>query len=200
MGISPERVARDQADQVYYVPENMTYREWEKNALSSQENVEKRQKIDYNENDDSAQKIIAEAIFQSPITIDSCTVEEETYGLPDGYGGVKKTVSVTTYKTPDGTKFVFPKEYNKAHQTMTPEQAIECWQKVPEAIRKKAQKEIVFVDYYNPADSYWKKLYKNFDHSYATGGSQIAFYRYDYAHDMDYVVRTYLLSRGGPLY
>ena len=30
MGISPERAARDQADQVYYVPENMTYREWEK--------------------------------------------------------------------------------------------------------------------------------------------------------------------------
>ena len=29
MGISPERAARDQADQVYYVPENMTYREWE---------------------------------------------------------------------------------------------------------------------------------------------------------------------------
>lgn len=35
MGISPERAARDQADQVYYVPENMTYREWEKNTLSN---------------------------------------------------------------------------------------------------------------------------------------------------------------------
>ena len=41
MGISPERAARDQSDQVYYVPENMTYREWEKKCAANNSNKEK---------------------------------------------------------------------------------------------------------------------------------------------------------------
>ena len=45
MGISPERAARDQADQVYYVPESMTYREWEKNALKSKLNEKYSKKL-----------------------------------------------------------------------------------------------------------------------------------------------------------
>lgn len=121
----------------------------------------------------------------------NCTVTKGAFGFHDGRGGVAKTIQATTYETPDGTKFVFPAKYIKAQQQMTPEQAIRCWNQVPAEIRSKAQKTIEFVDYYNPADSYWRKKYKNFPHSYATGGTTITFYRYDYPHQDDYVVRTY---------
>lgn len=120
-----------------------------------------------------------------------CTVTNGVFGFHDGRGGVAKTIQATTYETPDGTKFVFLAKYIKAHQQMTPEQAIRCWNQVPAEIRSKAQKTIEFVDYYNPADSYWRKKYKNFPHSYATGGNTITFYRYDYPHQDDYVIRTY---------
>lgn len=109
---------------------------------------------------------------QCPISIGGidCAVTKEDYGLPDGCGGVKRTAKATIYETPDGTKFVFPEKINSAKQMMTPEKAIELWQNVPETIRQQGPKTIEFVDYYNPQDSYWKKKYKNFTHSYATGG------------------------------
>lgn len=176
-----ERAARNAEGEIYYVPANMTFTQWEKAFVDGVKD---------------GLTVALGAAAPLPITVSDCTVGAETYGLPDGYSGTKKVVDVVTYTTPDGTKFIFPKKYNKSHQTMTPEQAVECWGKVPEVIRKKAQKEIVFVDYYNPADSYWKKHYKNFTHSYATGGNTITFYRYDYPHDMDYVVRTYCHEAG----
>lgn len=115
----------------------------------------------------------------------------EMHDFGNGTGGSKKTAKATIYKTQEGTKFIFPEKYNKAHQQMTPEKAISLWDKVPKSIRKQAQKTIEFVDYYNPADTYWKKQYKNFSHSYATGGDKIVFWRYDYSHQDDYVIRTY---------
>ena len=121
----------------------------------------------------------------------SCTVTKGQYDFGDGAGGVRKTANATIYETPDGTKFVFPDRYNKQHQTMTPEQAIANWQRVPQSIKQQAQKTVEVVDYYNPQDSYWRKHYKNFGHSYATGGDKITFYRHDMAHDDDYIVRTY---------
>ena len=129
-------------------------------------------------------------------TVEDCLISERRYSFPDGYGGVKEVADAIVYTASDKTKFIFPKKYNKAHQTMTPYQAIECWNRVPDEIRNKAQKKIVFVDYYNPADDYWKKVYKNFPHSYATGGDIITFYRYDVQHDSDYVVRTYCHEAG----
>lgn len=91
-----------------------------------------------------------------------CVVGREKYGFGDGYGGIKKTIDAVTYTLPDGTKFVWPKTYKKEQQKLTPEQAISNWMKVPESIRKQAQKTIEVVDYYNPADTYWRKHYKNF--------------------------------------
>ncbi|MFR4251214.1 MAG: minor capsid protein [Christensenellales bacterium] len=120
-----------------------------------------------------------------------CVVGREKYGFGDGYGGIKKTIDAVTYTLPDGIKFVWPKTYKKEQQKLTPEQAISNWMKVPESIRKQAQKTIEVVDYYNPADTYWRKHYKNFGHSYATGGDKITFYRHDYDHDDDYLVQTY---------
>lgn len=134
-----------------------------------------------------------------PVTIAGVNVNitNGSYGFSNGTeNGIKKTVDAVTYTTPDGVNFVFPKRYNKKQQTMTPEQAIECWQKVPQNIRQQAQKTIEFVDYYNPMDTFWRKQYKNFGHSYATGGSKIAFYRYDQPHNLDYVVRTYCHEAG----
>lgn len=127
----------------------------------------------------------------------NCTKATSVHGFSDGTGRNSfKTVDADVYTTPDGTKFVFPKNYDKAHQHMTPEIAIRCWQRVPQSIKVKAQKTIEFVDYYNPQDSYWRQKYKNFGNSYATGGDKITFYRYDNAHNEDYVVRTYCHEAG----
>ena len=133
-----------------------------------------------------------------PVTIGGMdvTVTKAQFGFHDGRGGVKKTVDAVIYETQEGTKFVFPKSYNKANQQMTPEQAIALWSQVPADIRRQAQKTIQFVDYYNPQDSYWKKMYKNFSHSYATGGQTITFYRYDYPHNDAYVISTYCHEAG----
>lgn len=133
-----------------------------------------------------------------PVTIGGMdvTVTKAPFGFHDGRGGVKKTVDAVIYETQSGTKFVFPKSYNKANQQMTPEQAISLWSQVPADIRRQAQKTIQFVDYYNPQDSYWKKMYKNFGHSYATGGQTITFYRYDYPHNDAYVINTYCHEAG----
>lgn len=126
-----------------------------------------------------------------------CWVEEvQSQDFPDGSaGGVKKTVPAMVYTTPDGTRFIYPKKYDKAKQSLSPEQAIEVWAKVPDHIRTKIQKEVYVVDYYNPQDSYWRKRYKNFGHSYATGGEDITLYRSSY-HDMDYLLHTYCHEGG----
>lgn len=126
-----------------------------------------------------------------------CWVEEvKSQDFPDGSaGGVKKTVPAIIYTTPDGARFIYPKKYDKSKQSLTPEQAIEVWSKIPDNIRTKIQKEVYVVDYYNPQDSYWRKRYKNFGHSYATGGEVITLYRSSY-HDMDYLLHTYCHEGG----
>ncbi len=127
-----------------------------------------------------------------PITISDCTAETRKYDFSDGTAnGIRKAANATIYKTPDGTEFIFPTSYNKAHQTMTPEKAVELWSKVPEKLRNMGQKQIIFQDVHNPQDKYWRKRYKKFRGSYATGGDDINFWRYDYPHNDDYVVRTY---------
>lgn len=127
-----------------------------------------------------------------PITISDCTAETRKYDFSDGTAnGIRKAANATVYKTPDGTEFIFPTSYNKVHQTMTPEKAVELWSKVPEKLRDMGQKQIIFQDVHNPQDKYWRKRYKRFRGSYATGGNDINFWRYDYPHNDDYVVRTY---------
>lgn len=167
-----ERRAKDKDGNTVKVPAGMTYEQWKEKYVDPP-------------NSDPAPTI--------PIAGINCRVEEKKYCF--GYNTSVQSDAVV-YTTPDGVSFIFPKNYDSAHQTMTPEQAISCWQKVPEEVKKKAQKNIEFVDYYNPDDSYWKRVYKNFTHSYATGGDKITFYRYDRPHDPDYVVRTYCHEAG----
>lgn len=140
--------------------------------------------------------ISPESVAKSAESGINCIVTNEMYTFSDGYGKSSSPVKSIIYKTPDGTRFVFPEKYNASHQQMTPEKAISLWNQIPQEVRNQAQKTIEFVDYYNPADSYWRKHYKNFTHSYATGGDKITFWRYNYQHDDDYVIRTYCHEAG----
>lgn len=106
------------------------------------------------------------------------------------YGGVKCTVSSAkakflngtierdciVYMAADGVRFFFPKDLDIDKQTMTP---------------KKGKKKIVFLDIYNPQDEFWARIYKDFKHSYATGGAEIIFYRYEKEHSVEYLKHTY---------
>lgn len=125
-------------------------------------------------------------------TLSDCAVRAvKEYGFPSGsWGQVRKTAPATVYTTPDGIEFVFPKSYNKKNQTLTPEQLLAAYNRVPQEIRTQGQKEIVIHDVYNPIDAYWRKHYKNFTHSYMTGGDQISVWRYSYQHDEDYLVHS----------
>lgn len=160
--------------------ENMTYAEWT------------GWKKDTKQVANAAKSAIIKETRSLPITISDCTAETRKYDFSDGTeSGTRKAANAAVYKTPDGTEFVFPVSYNKAHQTMTPEKAVELWSKVPEKLRNMGQKQIIFQDVHNPQDKYWRKRYKKFRGSYATGGNDINFWRYDYPHNDDYVVRTY---------
>lgn len=143
-----------------------------------------------------AKKPSANAQLQNIGTVDCWVEEVASYGFTDGTAtGIKKTVPATIYTVPDGTRFIYPKKYDKKKQTLTPELAISTWQRVPENIRNKIQKTVLVVDYYNPQDAYWRKRYKNFGHSYATGGEKITMYRSDY-HDPDYLLHTFCHEGG----
>lgn len=112
-----------------------------------------------------------------------------TYGTAD--------VPAIRYILKDGTHIIFPKNYDKSKQTMTPEQAIRLWEQIPENIRERSAHRIEFVDYENPADAKWRKLYPGFTSSYATGGVMaITFYKHTLPHDDEYVKHTYRHETG----
>lgn len=177
---SAQRRARNADTGQTEVISNMSYAEWA------------GWKKDTKQVASAAKSAIIEESKPLPITISDCTTETRKYDFSDGTeNGTRQSANATVYKTPDGTEFVFPVSYNKAHQTMTPEKAVELWSKVPEKLRNMGQKQIIFQDVHNPQDKYWRKRYKKFRGSYATGGDDINFWRYDYPHNDDYVVRTY---------
>lgn len=116
----------------------------------------------------------------------------DSYNFGDGTSkGVYKTVSAKVYRTTDGTEIVYPEKYSKRSQTLKPEQAIECWSRVPESIRIRGQHQIEVVDYANPQDAYWRKIYEGFSGSYMTGGDTITVYKYTHEHDVDYMVGVF---------
>ena len=97
------------------------------------------------------------------------------------------SIDADVYTMPDGKRFVFKRGMSKAHQSLTPEDLVDRYYTSPKKLRDMSQKEIIVIDRYNPQDTYWRKTYKNFKHSYMTGGETITIYRQDYAHDLDYL-------------
>jgi hypothetical protein len=111
----------------------------------------------------------------------------ENYIVNPGSEAQVVLAKADVYTTPDGKRFVFKHGMNRSHQTLTPDTLIETYYKTPAELREKAQSTINVVDVYNPKDKYWRKTYKDFTHSYMTGGEQITVYRTDYEHDLDYL-------------
>ena len=128
---------------------------------------------------------------------DITTTPIKDYSFGNGTArGVRKVADAVAYETPDGMRFIFPKKYNYQHQYMDVPTLLDAYNKVPAEIRRLGQREIVVHDVYNPQDAYWRKMYRNFSHSYATGGDSIDFWRWDYAHDPDYLVKTFTHEMG----
>lgn len=182
LGIDRERVARNDKGKNYFVDGNMTYKEWEAKIKKSNNQEHGGNSLD---------KPVAVKLghYSAEMTIEQHKFSKgarNDYNLDDA----------VVYELEDGVKFVFPKDYDRNFQSMTPDKAVDLWYKVPEVVRKQAQKTIEFVDYYNPQDYYWQKIYKDFSHSYATGGETITFYRYEQPHDDLYVIRTYCHEAG----
>ena len=177
-----ERAARSEDGGTYYVPENMTYKEWELKIKKDNNQEHEGNSLD------------------KPATIKlgdySAEITTEQHKFSKGVINDYKLDEAVVYELEDGVKFVFPKDYDRNLQSMTPDKAVDLWYKVPAVVRKQAQKTIEFVDYYNPNDYYWQKVYKDFSHSYATGGEAITFYRYEQPHDDLYVIRTYCHEAG----
>lgn len=124
----------------------------------------------------------------------SHTVED--VDLPSGRSGVSAgTSQCNIYETQDGKRFIFPVGMDTSKQDMTPERAIGLYERVPDNVKRHMQDTIFFVDYENPEDAHWRRVYKNFSKSYATGGDEITFYAYT-GHDDDYVVRTFCHEAG----
>lgn len=182
LGVERERVARNDKGKNYFVDGNMTYKEWEAKIKKSNNQEHGGNSLD---------KPVAVKLghYSAEMTIEQHKFSKgarNDYNLDDA----------VVYELEDGVKFVFPKDYDRNFQSMTPDKAVDLWYKVPEVVRKQAQKTIEFVDYYNPQDYYWQKIYKDFSHSYATGGETITFYRYEQPHDDLYVIRTYCHEAG----
>ena len=124
------------------------------------------------------------------------TVSQRDEGLPSGRSGVAlKTATCDVYTTRDGIEVIFPQGMNPSDQAMTPQHAIELLDMVPSEIRTHMQRKVYFVDYANPSDAHWRRVYKNFTRSYATGGNEITFYASS-SHDDRYVIRTYCHEAG----
>ena len=116
---------------------------------------------------------------------------EENYGLSGGtWQSVRREVPANVYTTPNGMEIVMPVGMNKSKQRVTLEKLVEEYNNIPAEIQKLGQKKIELQDVYNPRDSYWKQHYKGFNHSFATGGELITFWRYDYDVDNEFLEKS----------
>lgn len=188
------RRARDpDTGEVYEVPADMTYRQW-----MAARKLKKTGVSDLRFPQDSGQ-LNHSLKTDTPILVGGvkCKITRIPHAFSDGSGHTRNNPQpAVVYTVPDGTQFIFPESYDILKQTMTPEFAISAWQRVPLAVREKAQKTVEFVEYLNPQDEFWRRHYKNFSQSYATGGETITFYRWEEPHDRDYVTRTYCHEAG----
>ena len=110
--------------------------------------------------------------------------------LPNGAKSPSDEVSkFKSYRLPSGRRFLFKADMDLNKQDMTPERLLTLYERVPEFIKGRMQREIYVVDYANPQDAYWKKRYRNFAGSYATGGDEMTLWAYT-GHNDAYLIRT----------
>lgn len=109
--------------------------------------------------------------------------------------GSEKAVA---YHNKDGVKFIYPQNYDRSLQRISPEKAMKAFEKVPKGIAQNIDT-VSFVDYPNPADEYWEEIYgiKGFV-SYATGGQgTITFYANGGVTNSELTVLETYLHEGG---
>jgi len=113
--------------------------------------------------------------------------EQEGYTLK---GDVVRNVIINTV---GHTKVIVPKDLDATKQHITAKEIVNTLEKMPERLRKVID-EVQILDYRNPDDTYWEKVYNipGF-RSFATGGNrQIHFY--ENGHELKKHVIDYLPS------
>lgn len=125
-----------------------------------------------------------------PIAQKIMTRRQERIDFTDGSAGVFETAKATVYTLDDGKRLVFKEGMRREDQPLTVDDLLKSYNQLPERLRNKMQDTINVVDYYNPADVYWKGMYKYFSRSYATGGQDITFYKYEGKLDFEYLKQT----------
>ena len=102
-------------------------------------------------------------------------VNESDYAFSNGFRDRSTNAVIKDaliYETTDGTKIVYPANYNSAMQRIDPERAINIYNDLPDKLKEQIDS-IEFVDYKNPQDSYWASRYKKKGFtSFATGGER----------------------------
>lgn len=131
---------------------------------------------EYRQNTDYKQ--ILEDEYNSELPLAGGVLDKKEYVEEHSFNGSKfANEEADVYHLKDGHKIIFQAMGDPYYQKITPQQAFRVWNKIPDYLKRFAPKEIEFVDYYNPDDPYWQSVYSDFEHSYATSGSKITFWR-----------------------
>lgn len=94
------------------------------------------------------------------------------------------------YTNQNGIEFVYPKAYKKSNQHISIDTIDRVCGALPNYLQKSIS-QIHLVDYVNPQDAYWGKVYniKDFK-SYASGGKKITFYKNEECPSDDWLLET----------
>lgn len=108
-----------------------------------------------------------------------------TAPAPTGTSDPGEDMAFRRYVVGD-VELLFKDGMDMAKQDMDPERLAKIIEELPKEIRDRVQGRVYVVDYPNPRDDYWRKKYKAFSRSYATGGSDMTFWAHT-GHDYDHV-------------
>jgi len=123
--------------------------------------------------------------------------EHDVY-LPDGQedGTSLGTADMIVYSLPDGMQIYYKKDMDLSKQDINPADMIRSYYDIPEWYRGLMQKKIEIVDYKNPQDDYWRKVYGNsFPFSYMNGGKAISIWGYT-GHNYEYITQAFIHEGG----
>lgn len=142
-------------------------------ALSKEDledEVKRLEQAFYSESKKKVRTMVEDVSSAKKYTIADCKAEKTTFKFSGGYGDDYESISAkaTIYTAPDGKQFVYPDAHGRIGTSI--EQIINAYYNMPQWIRDVGQQQIIIQNRYNPADKYWKKTYKDFEHSYAIGG------------------------------